>query len=39
MPRLDARVGKLETASGANGLRVVVVFAVDEESSTIEPAL
>jgi hypothetical protein len=33
MPRVDARVGKLETASGANYPRVVV-FAVDGESST-----
>ena len=34
MPRLDARVGKLETASGANGLRVVVMFAEAGETST-----
>ena len=34
MPRLDARVGKLETQIGANCPRVVVVFAEDGESST-----
>jgi hypothetical protein len=33
MPGLDARFGKLETASGANYPRVVV-FAVDGESSS-----
>jgi len=34
MGSLDARVGRLETASGANTPRLIVVFADDGESST-----
>jgi len=34
MPRLDARVDKLETQMGANCPRVVVMFAEAGESST-----